>query len=169
DVLFVTTVGRVNPLTDRTKLAGSQGGIASTVLQVPVGAIEASYTMSAVAGGVTGSTKITVVEGRVAPGGIIPGVPPGEPASITLGASPTRIQVSGTGGTELATIVGRVFDNNGNPLAGKRVHYHVVAAQSAPGAVILPVTSPLTEASPTPGSSPATLCPPDDPVSLSDV
>ncbi len=166
DALFITTVGKVNPLVQRTKLTGSQGGIATSVLQVPIGAIEQEYVVSALAGGVTGSTRINVVPGRVGPGTINPGVPPGEPASITLGASPTRLQVSGTGGTDLATVIGRVFDNNGNPLSGVRVHYHVVTAQSAPGAVILPVTTPTPSGTATP--VPATRCSPDDPVSVSD-
>ncbi|MFQ5664877.1 MAG: Ig-like domain-containing protein [Candidatus Binatia bacterium] len=166
DVLFVTPVGKASPLIDRTRVTGSEAGIAMSVLQIPIGAIEQEYTVSALAGGVSGSTKINVVAGRVGPGPINPGVPPGEPAGVTLGASPTRIQAAGTGGTELASIIGRVFDNNGNPLAGVRVHYHVVTAQSAPGAVILPPTSPTPSGSPTP--VPTTLCQPDDPVSVSD-
>jgi hypothetical protein len=166
DVLFITTVGKVNPLVDRTKVSGSQGGIATSVLQIPIGAVEQEYSVNALAGGVNGSTKINVVPGRVGPGTINPGVPPGEPASITLGASPTRIQVSGTGGTDLATVIGRVFDNNGNPLSGVRVRYHVVAAQSAPGSVILPVTTPTPSGTPTP--VPTTLCSPDDPSAVSD-
>ena len=167
DVLFITPVGKVSPLVDRTKVSGAQSGIASATLQIPVGAIQQDYAISALAGGVSGSTKITIVPGRGTGGTINPGVPPGEPASITLGASPTRIQVAGTGGTDLATVIGRVFDNNGNALGGVRVHYHVVAAQSAPGAVILPVTSPTPAGTPTPG--PTTLCSPDDPVAVTDV
>lgn len=167
DVLFITTVGNVNPLVDRTRLAGSQGGIATSTLQIPAGAIEQPYTINALAGGISGSVKITVVAGRVGQGGKLPGVPPGEPAGITLGASPTRIQVSGTGGTDLSTLIGRVFDNNGSPLSGVRVHYHVVAAQSAPGAVILPVTTPTPVGTPLP--IPTTLCEPDDPVAVSDI
>ena len=163
DVLFITSLGKVNPLIDRTKVAGAQGGIATSVLQVPIGAVEQPYTISALAGGIAGSTTIRVVPGRGLPGGINPGVPPGEPAGISLGANPTRIQVSGTGGTDLATVIGRVFDNNGNPLSGVVVHYHVVAAQSAPGAVILAATQ---RGTPTP--APSTLCAPDDPVALSD-
>src|SRR5262249_24668137 len=166
DVLFITEIGRENPLVDRTTVSGSQGGVATSVLQVPVGAINQPYSVTALAGGVTGVTTITVVPGRIPPGGINPGVPPGQPASISLGASPTRIQVAGTGGTDLATVIGRVFDNNGNPLAGVRVHYHVVAAQSANGAVILPVTQPTPSGSPTP--VPATMCAADDPVAVSD-
>lgn len=167
DVLFVSPVGRVNPLADRTKVTGSQSGIASSVLQVPIGTPEGKLEVNAIAGGVTGSTTVTVVAGRVPPGSINPGVPPGEPAAITLGASPTHMQVAGTGGTELSTVIGRVFDNNGNPLSGVAVHYHVVTGQSAPGAAILPVTTPVPEGSPTP--TPTTLCPTDDPVSISDV
>jgi Bacterial Ig-like domain (group 1) len=167
DVLFITPLGRVNPLTDRTGTTGSQSGIASSVLQIPVGAPEGPVAINALAGGLIGSTTVTIVAGRVPPGTINPGVPPGEPAGVTLGASPTRMQVTGTGGTELATVIGRVFDNNGNPLSGVRVHYHVVTAQSAQGAVILPVTTPVPTGTPAP--TPATLCPPDDPVSVSDV
>lgn len=167
DVLFVTPAGHVSPLTARTKVAGSQSGIATSVLQIPAATPEGKLTISALAGGVTGATTITVVPGRVPPGTINPGVPPGEPAGISLSASPTGIQVSGTGGTELATVIGRVFDNNGNPLSGVPVHYHVVTAQSAPGAAILAVTTPEPTASPTP--VPETLCQPDDPVAVSDV
>jgi hypothetical protein len=167
DVLFITPAGQVNPLTNRTRVTGSQSGITSSLLQVPVGTPEGKLAISALAGGVSGSTIVTVVAGRVLPGGINPGVPPGEPAAITLGASPTHIQVAGTGGTELATVVGRVFDNNGNPLSGVNVHYHVVAAASAAGAAILPVTTPVPTSSPTP--VPTTLCAADDPVSVSDV
>ena len=116
DVLFVTSVGKIEPLVNRTRVSGAQGGIASSLLQIASGAVEQDYTINALAGGVTGSTKINVVAGRGGPGTINPGVPPGEPASITLGASPTKIQVAGTGGTDLATVLGRVFDNNGNPL-----------------------------------------------------
>lgn len=166
DVLFITAVGKVNPLVDRTKVSGAQGGVATSVLQIPSNAVEQEYSISALAGGVNGSTKVTVVAGRGGPGTVNPGVPPGEPASITLGASPTRVQVSGTGGTDLAAIIGRVFDNNGNALSGVRVYYHVVSAQSAPGAVILPVTTPT--ASQTPAPVPTTLCSPDDPSSVSD-
>ncbi|MFN8625445.1 MAG: Ig-like domain-containing protein [Candidatus Binatia bacterium] len=167
DVLFVTPVGHVSPLTDRTTVTGSQNGIATSVLQIPAGTPEGKLVITALAGGVSGGTIITVVPGRVPPGTINPGVPPGEPAGISLGASPTRIQVSGTGGTELATVIGRVFDNNGNPLSGVRVHYHVVTGQSAPGSVILAVTTPAPTASPTP--VPETLCQPEDPVAVSDV
>jgi hypothetical protein len=166
DVLFVTSIGKVNPLVDRTRVSGAQGGIATSVLQVPSNAVEQQYDISALAGGINGTTRISVVAGRGGPGTINPGVPPGEPASITLGASPTRIQVSGTGGTDLAAVVGRVFDNNGNALSGVRVYYHVVSGQSAPGAVILPVTTPT--ASQTPVPVPTTLCSPDDPSSVSD-
>jgi hypothetical protein len=167
DVLFITPVGQMNPLTSQTKVTGSQGGIATSILQVPAGTPKGDLNINAVAGGVSGSTRITVVDGRVLPGGINPGVPPGEPAAITLGASPTHIQVAGTGGTELAAVVGRVFDNNGNPLSGVTVHYHVVAAESAAGAAILPVTTAVPTSSPTP--VPTTLCAADDPVSVSDV
>ena len=166
DVLFITAVGKVNPLVDRTKVSGAQGGVATSVLQIPANAVEQEYTITALAGGINGTTRISVVPGRGGPGTINPGVPPGEPASITLGASPTHIQVSGTGGADLAAVIGRVFDNNGNPLSGVRVHYHVVSAQSAPGAVILPVTTPTPSA--TPAATPTTLCSPDDPSVVSD-
>jgi hypothetical protein len=166
DALFITTIGKASPLIDRTKVSGAQGGIARSVLQVPVGAVNGPYVVSVLAGGVSGSTTITVIPDRVGPGGQTSDVPSGEPASITLGASPTRIQVAGTGGTELATVIGRVFDNNGNPLPGVRVHYHVIALQSSPGAVILPVTQPTPTGSPTP--VPSTLCAPDDPFAVSD-
>jgi len=167
DVLFIAGLGKVNPLVNRTKQAGAQGGIATASLQVPANAVRQPYVLSALAGGVTGSTTITVVEGRVGPGQIgQDGVAAGEPAEITLGASPTRIQVAGTGGQELATVIGRVFDNNGNPLPSIRVYYHVVAAQSAPGAVILQPTLPTPTG--TPSTTPATLCAPDDPFSISD-
>jgi hypothetical protein len=159
DVLFVTPAGYVNPLTDQT-----QSGVATSVLQVPIGMPEGPFTVSAIAGSVSGSATITVVAGS---GTVNPDVPPGEPAAITLGASPTHIQVAGTGGTELATVIGRVFDNNGNPLSGVTVHYQVVAAESAAGAAILPVTTPVPTSSPTP--IPTTLCAADDPVSVSDV
>lgn len=166
DVLFVTSIGKVTPLTDRTKAVGSQEGIASSLLEVPVGAPISPYSVIAFAGGSSGSVSITVVSGRGSPGQVVQGVPPGEPAGISLGASPTGIVVAGTGGTELATITGRVFDNNGNALTGVPVHYHVVAAESAPGAVILPATTPTPQGSPTP--VPTTKCAPDDPVVSSD-
>ncbi len=166
DVLFITSVGKVNPLVDRTRANGAQNGIATSTLQISAGTLEQAYSLSALAGGVNGSTTINVVPGRGNPGTVNPGVPPGQPASITLGASPTRIQVSGTGGIDLATVVGRVFDNNGNPLGGVRVRYHVVAAQSAPGAVILPVTTPTPSGTPT--AVPTTKCSSDDPATVSD-
>jgi hypothetical protein len=166
NVLFITTVGHVNPLTATSTATGAQHGIATSVLQIPISAIEQPYVISALAQGVSGSTNITVVPGRGLPGEIKPGVPPGEPANITLGASPTRIQVAGTGGNELASIIGRVFDNNGNPLAGVAVHYHVVTALSAAGASILPPTSPTPSGTPQP--TPTTGCPEGDPVAASD-
>jgi hypothetical protein len=166
DVLFITEVGKVNPLIARSAVSGAQGGIASSSLQIPAGAINKEYGVSALAGGVSGSTTITVVPGRGGTNTGPRGVPPGSPASIQLGASPTRLQVAGTGGTELATLIGRVFDNNGNPLADVPVRYHVVAGQSAPGALVLPVTTPTPSGSPTPVVT--TGCAADDPVSISD-
>lgn len=169
DVLFITEVGRVNPLVDRTKVVGSQGGVATSLVEVPVGvvALDTPYQVRATAGGVSGTASFYVVQGRVPPGGRIPGVPPGQPAEVVLGASPTRIQVAGSGGVSLSSILGRVFDNGGNPLAGARVYYHVVSSQSAEGAVILPAPTSTPVGSPTP--APSTLCNPDDPWVISDV
>jgi len=173
DVLFITSVGRVNPLVDRTKVVGSQGGVATSLIEVPVGvvALDTPYQVRATAGGVSGTAAFYVVNGRVPPGGRIPGVPPGEPAEITLGASPTRIQVSGSGGVTISSVLGRVFDNGGNPLAGARVYYHVVSSQSAEGAVILPPPTSIPTAGPTVSPTPTTptLCNPDDPSVVSDV
>jgi Big-like domain-containing protein len=170
DVLFVTSVGRANPLVSRSAVVGSEGGVATSLIEVPVGVVasDSAYQVSATAGGITGTASFFVVPGRVPPGGKIPGVPPGKPASITLGASPTRLQVAGTGGTELASVLGRVFDNGGNSLAGVRVYYHVLSAQSAPGAVILPPPTPtIPDEEPTP--EPTTLCSANDPSAVSDV
>lgn len=163
NVLFVAAKGQVNPLTDITRVAGSEGGIATSVLRVPAGTDPGDVEITALAGGVTGGTLITVVSGRVPPGGKIPGVPPGLPASIQLSASPTRLQVSGIGGTDLSSVLGRVFDNNGQPLSGVRVYFNVVTAQSAPGAVILAATQVGT-----PSPDPNTLCPAGAPFVLSD-
>ncbi len=163
NVLFITDVGQVTPLIDTSHVFGSESGIATSTLRVPAATVPQEFAVNALAGGVTGKTKLTVVSGRVAPGGKLPGVPPGKPASIQLSSSPARIQVAGTGGTDIASIQGRVYDNNGQPLSGARVYYSVVASMSAAGAVILPPTY-----SETPVPDPNSQCPPGAPFVISD-
>jgi hypothetical protein len=97
------------------------------------------YRLQAIAGGVTGSASIAIVAGRGGTGTGNPNAAAGEPASVTLGASPTSIQVTGTGGIEQATVIARVYDNNNNPLSG-----HVIALRVVPdslnGARMLPLS-----------------------------
>ncbi|MDZ7378795.1 MAG: hypothetical protein ONB06_05540, partial [candidate division KSB1 bacterium] len=163
NVLFVTEVGQVSPLVEVTRPYGSENGVATSLLRVPAGTFEQDFFVTALAGGVTGRTRITVVQGRIPPGGKLPNVPPGKPASLLLSASPARIQVAGTGGTDLASISARVLDNNGQPLSGVRIYFSVVPGESAPGAVILAPTQ-ATPATPDTQSR----CPIDAPFAVSD-
>src|SRR6185369_16890028 len=104
NVLFVTPVGEVIPLTSVTALQNGQAGTAQTTLQIPAGAPVLvddvghvlPYTINARAGGVEGSVQLFVVPGReecrAGPG---PATREGEAASVTLSASPNRVRVRG--------------------------------------------------------------------------
>ena len=104
-------------------------GLAQTTLTVPAerGArVSASRPQRA---GVTGAYVASrSFPGAAARGPAIPTRPRANPRALTLGASPLAIQVTGTGGTEQATIIARVFDNNNNPLSG-----HVVSPARGTG------------------------------------
>ena len=145
NVLFQSEVGQVNPAvavscggTDNP-CPPSDVGLAQTTLIVSPNAIVKEYTLTATAGGQRGTTSISVVLGRGGTGTGNPNAAAGEPAAISLGASPTKIQVQGTGGTELATVIGRLFDNNNNPLSGKTVALRVIPDRSD-GTQILPLS-----------------------------
>jgi len=142
NVLFQTEVGQVSPAVAVT-CGGSaipcppaEVGVAQATLIVPPNALIKEYNLQALAGGVVGSTTIAVVPGRGGTGTGNPNAAPGEPASISLGASPTRIQVGGTGGTSQSTVVGRVFDNNNNPLANRVVALRVVNSTAADAQIL---------------------------------
>ncbi len=155
NVLFLTEVGTVSPAVEVTcggqanPCPQSQAGLAQTTLIIPPGAVTRDYSIRAVAGGVIGITTLTVVPGRGGTGTGNPNAAAGEPASLTIGASPTRIQVTGTGGTEQTTVIGRLFDNNNNPLSGRTVTLRVVP-DVPNGATMLPLSVPTPE----PGATP---------------
>lgn len=116
NVLFVTPVGEVIPLTDISEPINGQGGTAQTTLQIPAGAPVITddsgnilpYTIRARAGGVEGSVQLFVVPGRdecrAGPGG---NTEEGEAASVTVSASPNRVRVRGSGAREVSSIVDR--------------------------------------------------------------
>ncbi|GIW40426.1 MAG: hypothetical protein KatS3mg076_1003 [Candidatus Binatia bacterium] len=145
NVLFRTQVGEVNPAVavtcggEENPCPPSEVGVAQSTLIVPPNAVVKEYTLEAVAGGVTGSTTLFVVPGRGGTGTGNPNAAEGEPASMSLGASPTQIQVRETGGTELSTVVVRLFDNNNNPLANRTVALRVLG-DDPNGAHMLPLT-----------------------------
>lgn len=145
NVLFTTEIGQVSPPVEVS--CGGQArpcpptetGLAQTTLTVPPSAVIRDYGLGALAGGVTGSANIAVVAGRGGTGTGNPNAAAGEPASITLGASPTSIFVSGVGAIEQSTVITRVFDNNNNPLSGRVVVMRVVPA-AEDGARMLPLS-----------------------------
>ena len=144
NVLFASEIGQVTPPVEIScgilnPCPPTDVGLAQTTLTVPPNAVVREYRLSAQAGGVTGVASISVVSGRGGTGTGNPNAAAGEPASVTLGASPLAIQVTGTGGPEQSTIIARVFDNNNNPLSA-----HVVALRVVPdstnGAHMLPLS-----------------------------
>jgi Bacterial Ig-like domain (group 1) len=154
NVLFLTSVGQVIPLTATTGTNGSQKGQAQATLTIPTGTpvlrdatgLIQPYTILARAGGVTGSVQLYVVDGSGTGQSGGPTGAPGQPASITLFASPIRVRARGAGGQELATVAATVFDNNGNRLEdvesgpdqrSVKVTFSVVQP-SATGAALLP-------------------------------
>lgn len=153
NVLFQTAVGEVNPAV-AVSCGGASNpcppadvGLAQSTLIVPPNAIIKEYELKATAGGQNGSTSFFIVPGRGGTGTGNPNAAEGEPAGITLGASPTTIQVQGTGGTDLSTVIARLFDNNNNPLAGRTIALRVVPDRPD-GAHMLPLsgTSPAPPA-----------------------
>lgn len=145
NVLFTTEIGQVTPPVEIScggtlnPCPPTDTGLAQTTLTVPPNAVVREYRLTANAGGITGTTNISVVAGRGGTGTGNPNAAAGEPSSVTLGASPTAIQVTGTGGAEQATIIARVFDNNNNPLSAHVVALRVVP-DSATGAHMLPLS-----------------------------
>lgn len=147
NVLFASPIGQVIPLVVRTTTEGNQGGVAKTTLQVPPGTPVLTdalgnivgYTISARAGGVTGTTQVLIVPGRECRSQGGGGGAQGEPAAVVLSASPTAVRVRGTGGSELATLTATVFDNNQNRLADAPVHFSIDRSRtSARDAALLP-------------------------------
>jgi len=145
NVLFLSPVGEVIPLTARTGTVGNQQGVARTTLTIPAGTAVLSdgntvapYVITARAGGVTASANIFVLPGRTTcPSSGGGQTEEGEVSSITLGASPTRVRARSSGGRELSSISATVFDNGGNRLQGAEVTFSV-ATPSASGAVLVP-------------------------------
>jgi Bacterial Ig-like domain (group 1) len=147
NVLFVTPIGEVIPLTSVTRLLNGQGGTAQTTLQIPAGAPVIQddsgnilpYTISARAGGVEGSVQLFIVPGReecrAGPGG---NSEEGEAASVTMSASPNRVRVRGAGAREVASVVATVFDNQGARLNEAEVRFHLAPTTRAAGALLLP-------------------------------
>jgi hypothetical protein len=147
NVLFVTPVGEVIPLTDISEPINGQGGTAQSTLQIPAGAPVLSddsgnilpYTISARAGGVEGSVQLFIVPGReecrAGPGG---NTEIGEAASVTMSASPNRVRVRGAGAREVSSIVATVFDNQGARLNDAEVRFRIRPSNSASGALLLP-------------------------------
>lgn len=145
NVLFTSEIGQVVPPVEVTcggvanPCPPTDVGLAQTTLTVPPNAVIREYNLSASAGGVSGTATIAIVAGRGGTGTGNPNAAAGEPTSINLGASPPAILVSGVGGTEQATVIARVFDNNNNPLSA-----HVVALRVVPdspnGAHMLPLS-----------------------------
>ena len=154
NVLFTTEIGQVSPPVevscggDANPCPPTETGLAQTTLSVPPGAVIREYGLTALAGGVTGSASISVVTGRGGTGTGNPNAAAGEPASITLGASPTSIFVSGVGAVEQSTIIVRVFDNNNNPLSGRVVAVRVVSDE-ADGPRMLPLSGATAPPPPT--------------------
>ncbi len=147
NVLFVTPVGEVIPLTAVSQQVNGQGGVAQTTLQIPAGAPVLSddmgnvlpYTIKARAGGVEGSVQLFVVPGRdECRAGTGSTAEDGEAASVTLSASPNRIRALGSGARELSTIVATVFDNQSARLNDAEVRFRVTSTSNASGALLLP-------------------------------
>lgn len=146
NVLFVTPIGEVIPLTAATGMINGQGGTAQTTLQIPAGAPVltddagnvAPYTIRARAGGVEGTVQLYIVPGREecnASGG---SEEEGEAASVTMSASPSRVRVRGSGSRELSSVVATVYDNQGARLNNAEVRFALSPQSSASGALLLP-------------------------------
>ena len=147
NVLFVTPVGQVIPLTAVTEIISGQGGTAQTTLQIPAGAPVLQddngnvlpYVISARAGGIEGTVQLFIVPGRdecrASPGG---SSEDGEAASVTMSASPNRVRVRGAGAREVAAVVATVFDNQGARLNEAEVRFALAPTTRAAGALLLP-------------------------------
>ena len=146
NVLFVTPIGEVIPLTAISEPNNGQAGTATSTLQIPAGAPVLvddvgnilPYTISARAGGIEGSVQLFLVPGReecrAGPG---PTTREGEAASITMSASPNRVRVRGAGVRELSSVVATAFDNQGARLNDAEVRFSL-ADNHAAGALLLP-------------------------------
>ena len=148
NVLFVTPVGEVIPLTSVTRLINGQAGTAQTTLQIPAGAPVLSddsghilpYTITARAGGIEGTVQVFVVPGREeCRAGTGANQEEGEAASVTLSGSPNRVRARGAGAREVSSIVATVFDNLGARLNLAEVRFSLSSLSSADGALLLPV------------------------------
>ena len=145
NVLFLTPIGQVIPLTATTAMIGNQKGEAQTTLNIPAGApvlVDAAgniipYTIRARTGGIEGTVQVFVVPGREPCGGA-QGGELGEPASVTLSASPNRIRVRGSGARELSAVNATVFDQRANTLSCAEVRFSLDSKTTAAGAALLP-------------------------------
>jgi hypothetical protein len=148
DVLFVTPVGEVLPLTSTAREFNGQQGVATTTLQISAGTPVLRddngnvipYLIRGRAGGVEGEVQLFIVPGRdeCSAGDSGEGIV-GDAASINMSGSPTRIRARGSGGRELAAVVATVFDNQGSRLADSEVRFRLSELSSADGAVLLPI------------------------------
>ena len=147
NVLFVTPIGEVLPLTAVTRANSGQDGVAQSTLQIPAGApvlVDDSgkiqpYTITARAGGVEGTVQLFIVPGReecLAGGNGSQNQ--GDAASVTMSASPDSVRVRGSGAREVSSVIATVFDNTGARLANAAVRFALAPAGNAAGAVLLP-------------------------------
>lgn len=148
NVLFLTPVGQTIPLTSISQPFAGQDGTARTTLQIPPGSpvlVDGAgniipHIVRARAGGVEGTVQIFVVPGRETCGGSTGNDNLGNPASVTLSASPNRIRVRGSGVQELSTVNATVFDNFGNRFPEAEVRFSIDSERTvAEGATLLPV------------------------------
>ncbi|MEO8603586.1 MAG: Ig-like domain-containing protein, partial [bacterium] len=149
NVLFIAETGDVLPLTVSTHVVNGQPGIAETTLQIAPGTVVKTdssgkivpYIITARAGGVEGAIQLYVVPGRegcsAVPGGSVEN---GDVASVTLGASPTKLRVRGSGVREVAPINATVTDNQGQRVTNAQVRFSIAPQSSAAGAILLPTT-----------------------------
>jgi hypothetical protein len=136
DVLFLSPIGEVIPLTAKTSDAfGLEAGQARSTLNVGPGTpilfdanrnIITPYTLTARAGGVEGTSQLYIVPGRQCESGT-PGGNLGEPALVQLGVSPTTLGVRGSGLPDVATVTAAVFDNVGNQLDHRGIRFSLGA------------------------------------------
>jgi len=102
--------------------------------------VSAPCTITATAGGVTGTASFVVCPGRRC--GPPPGPSdPGVPATLLLASSSRSLRVQGSGPAETADITAQVIDNRGNPLRNVPVRFRIDAESAARDSLLLPDSS----------------------------